>query len=165
MVVEPMNPTVMNNYRTALQVNGAPSFIDSSQDVQPVAMIGHSTSQTAPMYVAVTDGTDLALVDGSGNLGVQAFAQWKSSASASVFQASGSQTITVPANKIWIVTSAWAYWNAGVSNVGVNGISNYLVYTSASQFTDSWSGTMKLTAGQTLNLAGSSGASYVEIDA
>lgn len=54
MPVEPISAIVMEKYRNAMNVNGAPSFIDSSIPPQPVAIIADGTAQVAAKLGAST---------------------------------------------------------------------------------------------------------------
>lgn len=47
MVLEPMSPTVMQTYRDTLLVGSAPSFIDSSEKIIPVAVVAGAITVTA----------------------------------------------------------------------------------------------------------------------
>lgn len=79
MVLEPMNPTVMQTYRDTLQVGSAPSFIDSSEKIIPVAVVAGAidvtTSSTIPVFastqtpVAIANGkAGTAITSGTGVL-------------------------------------------------------------------------------------------------
>lgn len=80
MPQEPMNPTLMDNYRQTLRVNSAPSFIDSSIPPMPVSIVSQ---------------------------GIRDFSLGQISAVTTVVRASaGTTTVTVPASKKWRVVYA-----------------------------------------------------------
>lgn len=81
MVVEPMNSSMMDNYRTTLKVNGAPSFIDNQEKILPVAIISPGVRDFSFNQV------------GSNIVSVQ-----RASA--------GTTTVTVPQGKIYVLVFA-----------------------------------------------------------
>jgi len=70
MVLEPMNPTVMQTYRDTLQVGSAPSFIDSSEKIIPVAVVAGAIDVTTSSTIPIFASTQSPVSIGSGKAGV-----------------------------------------------------------------------------------------------
>jgi hypothetical protein len=135
-------------------------------------------SGVSSQTVKITDGVDIMLVNPDGSINVSAAPSAKSStqftglASVTKTTAGGGTVYTVPAGKIAIIVSAGA--SGGVSAVDSNvlavvgGVNRYVVWNKSTALESTvWSGEIKLSAGDTIYMTGSSGcwASYYEMTA
>jgi len=111
MVNEPMNALVMQAYRDTLLVNGAPSYIDSSNQIIPVAVVATATSASVAQFFKLTDGTDNANVVGDA---LKVIESWTIPSGATIINVT-TETVTTTYATIYTVTAGKTAYITDVS--------------------------------------------------
>ena len=104
--MEPMNPTVMQTYRDTLQVGSAPSFIDSSEKIIPVAVVAGAVTANVtltPLLSAPSSSQTLVRASNGGKAGT------------AITAGTGVLVYTVTAGKTLYVTGFMLSTNSGTN--------------------------------------------------
>jgi len=171
MAQEPISPDLMKSYRDTLKIASAPSFIDTSLPIMPVAVVAQTSTAEVAQYMRLTYGTDELEINSDGSINVEG----AESTAILLYSNSTSTLGTVPAGKIWRILDIWgATDNSSDSVTGTIGAVTALRLTGTANAVTggrNWSinACPVLTATQTITCVVSGGAwihcSYVEKDA